>query len=324
MISVVVPICNAEKYLAQCLASVLAQTYRDLDVILVDDGSADSSGLVACDFARRDRRVRLLRQPNGGQASARNAGLDLARGEFVAFVDADDWLEPTMCEAMLNRIGGYDVAMCNYWGVDTEGRPSPFDLEQREWTITGANCLANLARGSMLFTAAWNKLYRREQLSRSGVRFDERIRFGEDMDFNARFCAHLGRVVYLPKPLYHYRDHAESVSSRFKPSDLTLFEACRTLERLLAGNEAALDHLRTTTAAAIFKQMCRNALDPADATRLLARHPENFAALQREAERCKGFAERLPDSQRDIYVKLRALYAQQSAPEKTQEFSAKT
>ena len=111
-VSVIVPVYNAERYLAQCVDSILAQTLQDMQVILVDDGSTDSSPAICDAYAGKDRRVQVIHKVNGRAASARNAGLRAAAGEYVAFVDADDWISPEMYEAMLAE--GADVCLCDY------------------------------------------------------------------------------------------------------------------------------------------------------------------------------------------------------------------
>ena len=119
MISVIVPVYNVESYLARCVDSILTQTYQNLEVILVDDGSKDNSGVICDDYARRDSRVNVIHKENGGLSSARNAGIEAAGGEYLAFVDSDDWIEPDAYERLLSAMqkhaaklvvgGRYDV-----------------------------------------------------------------------------------------------------------------------------------------------------------------------------------------------------------------------
>jgi glycosyltransferase involved in cell wall biosynthesis len=111
-VSIIVPVYNAEKYLQECVESVLGQTLSDIELILVDDGSTDSSPTLCDQYAAQDRRVKVIHKPNGRAASARNAGLRVASGEYVAFVDADDWISPDMYEKMLQT--NADVTLCDY------------------------------------------------------------------------------------------------------------------------------------------------------------------------------------------------------------------
>ena len=111
-VSIIVPVYNAEKYLQECVESALCQTLSDIELILVDDGSTDSSPTLCDQYAAQDRRVKVIHKPNGRAASARNAGLRAASGEYVAFVDADDWISPDMYEKMLQT--NADVTLCDY------------------------------------------------------------------------------------------------------------------------------------------------------------------------------------------------------------------
>ena len=114
-LSVIVPVYNAEAYLDVCIRSILGQTYADLELILVDDGSPDRSGTMCDAWAKQDNRIRVIHKDNGGVCSARNAGLDAAKGEYIAFVDSDDWIEPNMYETMMEKVHVYgcDVVLCD-------------------------------------------------------------------------------------------------------------------------------------------------------------------------------------------------------------------
>ena len=112
MISVIVPVYNVEKYLRACLESIVNQTYRDLEIILVDDGSTDSSGIICGEYAEKDARVKVIHKENGGASSARNAGLNIAQGEYITFVDSDDTIELDMIDCLLSSVREADVVIC--------------------------------------------------------------------------------------------------------------------------------------------------------------------------------------------------------------------
>ncbi len=122
-VSVIVPIYNAEKYLNKCLESIIGQTYKNLEIILVDDGSSDNSPTICDAWAQIDSRIRVIHKKNGGVSSARNAGIDLAQGDYIGFVDADDWIEPNMYEVLINNavLINHPAVMCI-----TVSRPSAF------------------------------------------------------------------------------------------------------------------------------------------------------------------------------------------------------
>ena len=117
LISIIVPIYNSENYIKKCLDSILAQTYSNLEVILIDDGSTDNSYNICKDYQKKDNRIVLLQQKNAGVSRARNHGLEVAKGEYIGFVDSDDYIEPEMYEILLNSIieSNSKIAICNYY-----------------------------------------------------------------------------------------------------------------------------------------------------------------------------------------------------------------
>lgn len=259
-LSVIVPVYQAAEYLDCCVESILAQTFSDLELILVDDGSTDGSAARCDRWAAADSRVRVIHRENGGVSAARNMGLDAARGEYVAFVDSDDWVEPQMYENLLAAAREYDcaVVLCDCRKVSPGGerlythpiRPGYYDraaLEQEyfphllmmetvEYPATISNCLM---------------IFRRETARR--VRYLEGLRHGEDLLFGAELM--LGadsfyyRKGYAP---YRYRMTPGSASRRFDPD---LWEDHRRmLERMEAvfGNRAEFDFSRQVELCRLF------------------------------------------------------------------------
>lgn len=314
MLTVIVPVCNAERYLPQCLESIFAQTHRDLEVIVVDDGSTDGSGVIADDIARRESRLRVIHQPNAGVSSARNAGLRNARGEFVAFVDADDTIAPAMYATMLANIGGCDLVMCNLLWVEPDGRELPMDSRNGELLLNGGDWLAELIAHRLMSQtippSPCNKIYRREILSAAALAFDETLARAEDIDFNARVFAAINRARYLPQPFYRYRRHAGNATERFRPADLNEAEVWRRLERLVAHRPDLVDAVQSRKAWMVFYFTGLNALDPGRSDSFHAWHPERFAAIQREAAQVPNLLGRLAPQQRELYLRLCALYQQ--------------
>ena len=125
LISVIVPVYNTEKYLEKCVMSILNQTYKNLEIILIDDGSTDNSPQICDSLAEKDNRITVIHQPNGGVSSARNTGLDNTHGDYIMFVDSDDYIAPNMIEFLSENIGDTDIAMCGYNSVDENGNLSP-------------------------------------------------------------------------------------------------------------------------------------------------------------------------------------------------------
>lgn len=209
IVSVVIPVFNAIATLDRCVESVLSQTHRNLQCILVDDGSSDGSS-IACDkWASLDERVTVLHQDNAGVSSARNAGMEASNGEFLQFADSDDFLDPDMTETLLHRATetNADVVICGYRVLLDNGdliRARSIDIIQQ--VLYKDDFLQHLDRIflSVLLNASWNKLYRRSHLLRSALAFDTSRDLGEDLLFNIGALRDARVVSILSNCLYNY------------------------------------------------------------------------------------------------------------------------
>lgn len=181
MISIIVPIYNAEQYLKSCIGSLLRQTEKDLQIILVDDESTDGSYAIAESFAAKDPRILLLQQSHAGQSAARNLGLQHAKGEFIAFVDADDAIEPDWCERHLEAIEGVDYVQSQH------------------------------PRNKYQFTVVWGRVYRKEAIQ--GLRFEEGMIY-EDILYSVDLWLSGAKCRVIPYTGYHYTDNPDSTTSQ--------------------------------------------------------------------------------------------------------------
>ena len=204
LITVIVAVYNIEAYLERCVRSILNQTYQKLQIILVDDGATDSSGKMCDVFASEDARVEVVHKKNGGLSDARNAGIKLARGTYVAFVDGDDWIDDTMYEEMLGSIleQEADIAICRYRQVYPEqtideSTKQAIVFEGRE----ALECLIAEQDAYQLQNAAWNKLYRKDLLQ--GQEFPKG-RWYEDIVYTTILLSKIKRCVYLDRAFYNY------------------------------------------------------------------------------------------------------------------------
>lgn len=212
MVSIIVPIYNTERYLSKCLESIRTQTYLDVEVIMVDDGSTDGSKNVANGYAERDNRFRLFSQENAGVSAARNHGLDVAEGDYILFVDSDDWLEPNMIETLVRNMADYcvDISCCQYdRGKMFLGSAMEVwnqDKVLREFLIH------KQINGSLV-----NKLFTREMIG--DIRLDESIKYGEDALFLWKNLLTVNSVVISDEVLYHVTLHDDSASGggSYKP-----------------------------------------------------------------------------------------------------------
>ena len=229
LISVIVPVYKVERYLDQCVRSIVGQTYSNLEIILIDDGSPDASGAMCDAWAERDSRIRVIHQENAGAGAARNAGLDEAKGELLGFVDSDDYIAPDFYQYLYGLLeNGADIAECGF--VETETDDAIFDDNAGEIDFyTPLEAMRFHIRDTMFRQLIWNKLYRRETVG------DTRFPVGTKIDdefFTYRVIGSAGRLVHSEKKLYAYRQQPDSVMhSGFS---LRRLEGIRAQEQRLA------------------------------------------------------------------------------------------
>lgn len=233
LISVIVPVYKAENYLEQCVESIRNQTYPNLEILLIDDGSPDRSGAMCDAYAAQDPRIRVFHKPNGGQSSARNLGLDNMTGEYVAFVDSDDWIERTAYEKMLELALAHhaQIVCCGMLREYADGRSVLFDRvqEHREVRVLlREDALRENLRNAAVTYSPCDKLYEKNIFS------DIRMTVGkiyEDMEMIPRCIERADRIVCDPAPYYHYRMTQTSTIrgkftvSRFAEVDVALAKA---------------------------------------------------------------------------------------------------
>lgn len=223
-VSVIIPCYNAERYLEACLASVLAQTMKDFEVLVINDGSGDGSLSIARRAAERDARVRVFHQENRGVCAARNKGLEEARGEFVTFVDADDLLEPIALERMLGASEGADMVVCLHRTFDERGNGGIF-WPEGAWTGRSGEArrraaALRLIEGDSVLNIMCNKLHRRALLEREHLRLCEGIAIAEDALFNLEAVLCGRGIAFVPEVTYRYRMHGESATHTRTKSEL--------------------------------------------------------------------------------------------------------
>jgi CDP-glycerol glycerophosphotransferase len=209
IISVIVPVYMVEPYLRQCLDSLVAQTMSDLEIILVDDGSPDGCPAICDEYAGRDLRIRVIHKENGGLSDARNAGIDVARGNYIGFVDSDDWIAPDMFEYLYQGAKDYeaDVVVCEYYNVWGKKADATTRTSVRSFSGEASmRALLQLRIGNY----AWNKLYRRS-LWADDIRYPVGKNY-EDVRTTYRVFDRASRVVALPEVKYFYRRHDQSIT----------------------------------------------------------------------------------------------------------------
>lgn len=212
LISIIVPVYNVERFLPRCLESLMAQTYETLEIILVDDGATDSSGVICDEYAARDPRIIVIHKKNGGLSSARNAGLEIARGEYIGFVDSDDWVEPEMYGHMLSLMKKYDAMLVCAGRYDVEeatGKKTVGLCPKKEEVVTGEELVGRIFTWDGLDSAAWDKLYHRSILQNFRYPLGK---ICEDVPVTYRIVLEAGKAVLCDRPFYNYLHRAGSIT----------------------------------------------------------------------------------------------------------------
>lgn len=234
-VSVVIPAYNVEKYLEFCVKSVCSQTLTDIEIIIVDDGSTDSSGEIADRLALSDSRIRVIHQENAGLGPARNSGIDAARGDYIGFVDSDDWVDPDM----FRRLWVESVRTCSDvcaagFKVMTGDKTVETNIQPFAGTVLEGADQINRYRLSFYgpkddtnesqpLVSAWVRLYKRDLLIGKGLRF-RNIR-SEDVDFNIRVMRDATRITFLGEAMYCYRkDNQSSITNGMNPRIISQYE----------------------------------------------------------------------------------------------------
>jgi len=209
LISVIVPVYNVKPYLPKCLDSICGQTYTNLEIIVVDDGSTDGSGIICDEYAAKDSRIKVIHQENGGLSVARNKGLDVATGEYIAFVDSDDWIDREMYKELYENLvkQGVDISMCSYiQHYPNRSRAKCNSGKTHVWT--GREAIRELIAGKRVATMVWDKLYNKSLFDE--IRFPDGKIF-EDAAIIYKLFAKSGKVSQVEKPYYHYLSRQGSI-----------------------------------------------------------------------------------------------------------------
>lgn len=216
MVSIIIPLYNASQYLCDCLDSVLKQTYKDVELILVDDCSQDSSGAICDEYASIDSRIHVFHQPiNSGVSAARNKGIELAKGEFICFVDSDDWI----CEDYIQKLVELqddDVDLVTVGMFDFVSEHDCKRVYNEHCHLTDLNEAAQLHKlvSSKRLTGPWGKLFKTSIIKDNNLRFTEGISFAEDKEFVARYISHCRSVIVSDYCGYFYRCDVEGSLSK--------------------------------------------------------------------------------------------------------------
>ena len=239
LVSIIIAVYNAKEYLGECLDCLLAQTHKNIEIILVDDGSKDDSYNVCAKYAKEYPNVQVYQKENEGSASARNLGLEHAKGDYIIFVDADDTVTTDYIEKLYNAIQGYDVAICGFDRFNENGIQMKKILDAAG-EVSKEYVYEHTFSSNMITGAAWNKLFRGDIIRANNLKFSREIFKSEDTLFAAEYYVYCDKYVYVPENLYHYRMNPQSktqeayVIKKYNPKKNTMIDVG---ERIVAINE---------------------------------------------------------------------------------------
>ena len=240
VVSIIVPVYKVEKYIRQCVDSLLAQTYRNIEVILVDDGSPDNCGAICDEYAAKDSRVKVIHQQNGGVSVARQTGIDHATGEYSIHADPDDWVELNMIEELVAKAvaNNADMVICDFY---RESKSDRIHVCQNPGNDLSASAVLRKILSQQLHGSCWNKLVNRSRIE--GIGFTpEDLCILEDELYNIRILTRSIKVTYLPKALYHYRiDNEDSLCNTISDKSFKLkVKAVSEIESFCLANVAGI------------------------------------------------------------------------------------
>ena len=231
LISIIVPVYNASTHLSKCVESLINQTYKNIEIILIDDGSKDDSYKICKEYSIKDKRIKVIHKENGGVSSARNFGLKVAKGDYIGFVDSDDYVEKNMYELLINSINqnSSQIAICNIY-YETENKEQVYSYSTKDFIFSRHEFPLNIYNILSINGYTWNKLYDRGLIYRDNefISFDENIGISEDSLFNYEIFDKNKEFLcsYIDEKMYHYIQEKNSVcNQRFTLKKLEHFIA---------------------------------------------------------------------------------------------------
>ena len=241
LVSIIIPVYNAEKYLKNCVDSVLKQTYSDIEVILVNDGSVDLSGQICDEYSKKDNRVRVIHTENGGVSVARNIGIDASKGDLIAFVDADDYISKTMIEKLYNELGENDFSVCRFVH-EHEDKSVLYHEDNLEllaskpydFSYIMVDRYSKERDGKIItdkiFGSVWRILFKKDIIQKNNVRFLKGVKIAEDRLFLLEYCSYCNSAGFVDEYLYHYRaDVFGAATAVFNKYQSKLYESQKIL-----------------------------------------------------------------------------------------------
>lgn len=233
LVSVIVPIYNVEAYLKRCVDSIIKQTYQNLEIILVDDGSPDNCPKMCDDFAQKDSRIVVVHKENGGLSSARNAGIKASKGEYLSFIDSDDYIKEDMIEKMLLAMTSTnsELSCCGRYVVYDDGAKEKQFVNSNVCTLTSTEALKAMLCGTYVGEPAWDKMYKKELFD--DIEFPEG-EINEDIVIMPLLFGKCNRIVHVPEAFYYYCKNGASITrSGYSPKKSIVIEHLEKIQEII-------------------------------------------------------------------------------------------
>jgi glycosyltransferase involved in cell wall biosynthesis len=245
-VSVIIPIYNTEKYLSACVDSVLQQDKVSIEIILVDDGSTDSSAIICDTYAKEHDNITAIHIQNSGPATAKNEGLKYAQGNYIALTDSDDKMEPLMLHKMVTA--GYehnaDIICCNYKQIDENGHISHLNSTYKQYLLNHEEGLIHFFAKDKIYSQCWTKLYKRKMLIDHNIINDPGLRTDEDFIFNIRAFVNAQTTVIVDEPLYEYTHRENSLAHAYFKKNISQYIDNR-IKRVHVTQESVVNEANT-------------------------------------------------------------------------------
>ena len=224
-LSIIVPVYNVKKYISRCVESLISQSFKDIEIILVDDGSFDGSSIICDQYTNQYDFITTIHKSNGGHASARNCGIDIARGNYIMFIDSDDFVHCDMCRLMYNAINSspFSWVFCNMQRVNENGNVISGLSENEANVCFSSNPTYFNAFKLSLSGSVSNKIYNLKTIRNNNIRFDENYKLGEDVQFDCLYFKTCSSIQFIPSPLYFYRVVENSLTHSYHPNHLSIY-----------------------------------------------------------------------------------------------------
>lgn len=222
LISVIVPVYNVEKHIDKCVQSIVDQTYKNLEIILINDGSTDDSGRICDEYSKKDKRINVIHKKNSGVSSARNIGIQNSTGDWIVFVDSDDWIEPDFCKVMLSTAleEKSDCVICKCNKVHNEDLKKS-EYENKKEIYNSREFIIKVLNVQSGYGFCHSKLIKKETIKETI--FDTQLKVGEDALFNIQIAPNMKKIVFIGNALYNYRINGESVVRKYDTEYLSKY-----------------------------------------------------------------------------------------------------